>query len=111
MATLLAEGPVALLRELDPDRLETTDETKHCAVKRLASYLKSNLDGLWYRDRLQRGVPIGSGMVEGACKTVVGRRLKCTGARWTVPNADRMTALCCLHYSGHWDAYWDKQVA
>ena len=111
LTTLLAEGPLTLLHALDSDRLETTDETKQSAVEHLASYLKSNLDGLWYRDRLQRGVPIGSGMVEGACKTVVGRRLKCNSARWTVPNADRMTALCCLHYSGHWDTYWAQQVA
>ncbi len=93
LATRLAEGPLTLLHELDQDRLVTIDETKQCAVERLASYLKSNLDGLWYRDRLQRGVPIGSGRVEGACKTVVGRRLKCNRARGTVPNADRMTAL------------------
>jgi hypothetical protein len=107
----LAEGPLTLLHALDSDRLDTTDETKQSAVEHLASYLKSNLDGLGYRDRLRRGVPIGSGMVEGACKTVVGRRLKCNRARWTVANADRMTALCCLHYSGHWDAYWAQEVA
>jgi len=34
------------------------------------------VDGLWYRDRLQAGLPIGSGLIEGGCKTIVGQRLK-----------------------------------
>jgi len=66
---------------------------------------------LAYRDRLRRGLPIGSGMVEGACKTVAGRRLKCNGARWLAGNADRMTALCCLLYSGQWETYWSEKAA
>jgi len=71
--TLLASGPMALLRELDKIRTAIPDEAKQEAVESLMTYLKPNIDGLWYRDRLRRGLPIGSGMVEGACKTVVGR--------------------------------------
>ena len=47
-------------------------------------------------------------MVEGACKTVVGRRLKQTGARWRVRRLERMAALCCVLYGDQWDAYWKK---
>jgi hypothetical protein len=49
-------------------------------------------------------------MVEGACKTVVGRRLKQTGARWRVRRAERMASLCCMLYGDQWDAYWKKAV-
>ncbi len=46
-------------------------------------------------------------MVEGACKTAIGRRLKQTGARWRIKCLERMAALCCLHYEGdQFDAYW-----
>ena len=102
---------MVLLRELEQTRTETPDEAKRKALESLMAYLKPNIDGLWYRDRLRRGVPIGSGMVEGACKTVVGRRLKCNGARWQAPNADRMAARRCLLYSDHWDASWSEQAA
>ena len=54
---------------------------------------------------------IGSGMVEGSCKTVVGRRLKQTGARWRVRRVERMASLCCLAYGNQWDAYWKKATA
>jgi len=109
--TLLHSGPMVLLRELEQTRSQTPDHAKQRALANLIGYLKPNIDGLWYRDRLRRGLPIGSGMVEGACKTVVGRRLKCNGARWEASNADRMAALCCLSYSEHWDNYWAEQAA
>ena len=46
-------------------------------------------------------------MIEGACKTVVGRRLKQTGARWRVRHAERVVALCGGLYSDLWDTYWE----
>ena len=61
-----------------------------------------------YRRRLAEGRSIGSGMVEGACKTAIGRRLKQTGARWKVRRLERMAALCCLAYGDQFDAYWKK---
>jgi hypothetical protein len=55
---------------------------------------------------LAEGRSIGSGMVEGACKTAIGLRLKQTGARWRIKRLERMAALCCLGYSDLFDAYW-----
>jgi len=50
-------------------------------------------------------------MVEGSCKTVVGKRLKQTGARWRVRRVERMASLCCVAYGNQWDAYWKKATA
>ncbi len=36
----------------------------------------------------------------------IGKRMKQTGARWVVGNADAMASLCSLSYSDHWDLYW-----
>ncbi|MFH1186048.1 MAG: ISKra4 family transposase [Chloroflexota bacterium] len=108
---LLRSGPMELLRSLEQLRAVQASAGTVKAIEDLIGYLKPNIDGLWYRDRLRRGLPIGSGMVEGACKTVVGRRLKCNGARWKVENADRMASLCCLLYSDHWASFWAPQAA
>ena len=49
---------------------------------------------------------MGSGQVKGACKSMVGKRLKQTGARWRVRNLNRMLSLCALRYSDTWEDYW-----
>jgi hypothetical protein len=45
-------------------------------------------------------------MIEGACKNYIGRRLEQTGARWLVPNANRMATLAALVYADQWTDYW-----
>lgn len=69
-------------------------------------YFEGHLDHTGYAGRLADGRSIGSGMVEGACKQVVGRRLKQTGARWKVRRVERMATLCAVQASGQWDTYW-----
>lgn len=78
------------------------------ALDELTSYFAVHTERLNYCHRLYTGQSIGSGMVEGAAKNLIGRRLKQTGARWDVDNVNRMAELCCLTYSDHWDLYWDS---
>ena len=42
-----------------------------------------------------KGMMIGSGPVESACKVVVGQRLKQAGMRWTKDGADAVLAVRC----------------
>ena len=96
---LLESGAAGVI---DAMRLEASDATG------LIGYLEPHRDHTAYRQRLSEGRSIGSGMVEGACKTAIGRRLKQTGARWRIRRLERMAALCCLHYGDQFDAYWKK---
>ena len=76
------------------------------ALDDLLGYLSANRDSLWYRARLAAGKPIGSGLIEGACKNTIGARLKINNPRWRIRRAERMGTLRCLQYSDLWDAYW-----
>ena len=40
--------------------------------------------------------------VDRACKQVIGRRMKQTGARWRVRRANRMATLCCTLHGDTW---------
>lgn len=104
--TLLHGGVTALDVELAGQERGLRARKKRRAVEELRDYLGRHTEHSDYKGRLQQGQSIGSGLVEGACKTVVGKRLKQTGARWRVRHAERMVALCGLLYSDLWDEYW-----
>ena len=76
------------------------------ATGALLNYFRGHQDRLKYSLRLRRGEPIGSGMVEGAAKQMIGRRMKQTAAEWAVDNANRMALLCSLVYADSLPQYF-----
>jgi hypothetical protein len=72
----------------------------------ILNYLKGHEERLNYALRLKRGQSIGTGMVEGAAKNLIGRRLKANSARWCLENVGKMAGLCSALYSDCWDAFW-----
>ena len=97
--TLLRRGASGLLAEMDGAEWSGW-----------RGYFESHTDHTGYAGRLAGGRSIGSGMVEGACKQVIGRRLKQTGARWTVRRAERMATVCAVLASGQWELYWTSKA-
>lgn len=71
-------------------------------------YLSPHADHLHYADRLREGRSIGRGQVEGACKNLIGRRLKSNAARWRVHRVNRMVGLCSLAYRDLRGQYWES---
>lgn len=108
---LLAHDGVGLIRRLDAERDAEPDPSRRAPVDGLLGYLRENRDSMWYRDRLARGLPIGSGLIEGACKNALHARLRINSARWRIRRAERIGALRCLDYSGQWQTYWDSRAA
>ena len=76
------------------------------ALGGVLNYFCGHRDRLNYALRLRRGEPIGSGLIEGACKQLIGRRMKQTGAQWDVGNANRMALLCSLSYADAFPFYF-----
>jgi hypothetical protein len=62
---LLEHAGVKLIERLQRERQEQADPTHRSAIERLLNHLSDNRDSLWYADRLARGLPIGSGLIEG----------------------------------------------
>ena len=92
------------------DRLEQeerSDKEKE-ALRSLRGYLENNRERLCYRKRLAEGRAIGSGQIEGACKHLIGKRLKQTWAEWKEDRLDQMAILCALRYSSQWEKYWNQ---
>jgi Uncharacterised protein family (UPF0236) len=103
---LLEEGWPGISAWLHQQRTTRRKPAHRQALAHLLGYLKRHALRLDYRGRLAAGRTIGSGMVEGACKHVIGRRLKQAGARWRVRRLNRMATLCCHLQSSTWELYW-----
>jgi hypothetical protein len=76
------------------------------AYPKVANYLAGHQNRLKYAARLRRGQAIGSGMIEGTIKQMVGQRLKQTGARWRADHVGPFVELRALAEGPEWDAYW-----
>ena len=54
---------------------------------------------------------VGPGVIEAACKTVIGSRLKQSGMFWTVRGANDIIALRCCCISGIFEDYWEERAS
>jgi hypothetical protein len=61
---------------------------------------------LCYPVTRRRGLPIGSGVTEGACKSLVATRAKRSGQHWTQRGLTAALHLRSIEQSGRFDRYW-----
>jgi hypothetical protein len=87
-------------------QLENRDGVDVCA-----DYLTKYRDLTRYADALRAGLPIATGVIEGACRYIVRDRMDKTGARWSVAGAEAVLKLRALRTNGDFDAYWQHHVA
>jgi hypothetical protein len=69
-------------------------------------YFRNNQDKMDYATYRAQGLPIGSGPVEAACKTIVKQRLKRSGMRWSREGGQRILNRRVQLQSKRWDAFW-----
>lgn len=81
------------------------DERK--AVDDAVAYLERNAAHLDYGAYLRAGMPIATGVIEGACRHLVQDRLGITGACWGLDGGEAVLKLRSVWSSGDWDEYWD----
>ena len=87
-------GPSAYRRALRRMKPRSPDAAEKLRTER--GYFAANAARMRYHDFRTRGLMIGSGIAEAACKVVVAQRLKQAGMRWKRRGADHILALRCL---------------
>ena len=75
------------------------------------NYLNDNKEKMRYAEFRRQGFFVGSGVVEAACKHIIGARLKQSGMEWTVRGANSIIALRCLIHSGRFEEFWESRAA
>ena len=91
---------VASLRSIGSQKPELEDH-----LQTEANYFEGNAERMRYPLFRSRGFFVGTGVMEAACKTIIGGRLKRSGMFWTVRGANSIIALRCCRLSGKFEDY------
>lgn len=75
-------------------------------IARELGYFRKNRKRMRYAEMAEAGLPIGSGIVEAACKTLVAQRLKQSGMRWREEGGQAVLTLRSLIQSDRFDRGW-----
>jgi len=75
-------------------------------VDKCANYLLNHRPYLRYDRYLAQGLPIATGVIEGACRHLVKDRMEVTGARWSLTGAEAILSLRALRASRDFEEYW-----
>jgi hypothetical protein len=79
------------------------NQSNEKTVEKKLAYFERNTDRMRYGLFRAVGLFIGSGVMEAACKTIVGKRLKNAGMYWSKKNAKSVIALRCAICSNEFD--------
>jgi hypothetical protein len=77
------------------------------------TYFSNNIakDRMNYVLHMDEQLPIGSGVTEAACKTLVKQRLCGSGMRWKIKGAKVVLSLRALvQTTNRWQQFWDKII-
>lgn len=94
-------------------RADDLDERDKAAIEAATGYLadRTRTRIMRYADALRDGLPISTGVIEGACRYLVKDRMERTGAFWRVEGAEAVLRLRALRASGDFDEYWHFHLA
>src|SRR5215510_47291 len=87
--------------------LRRLNKQQRAPLDRCANYLLKYRQYLHYDQYLKAGLPIATGVIEGACRHLVKDRMELTGARWGLQGAEAVLRLRSLRSSKDFDQYWE----
>lgn len=100
IATVIAE-----LRSLDRKLYRQNRKSKRKLLRKEMKYFKNQRKRMDYANYQALGLPIGSGLVEAACKTLAAQRMKRSGMNWGDGKQPILT-IRSLQQSERWEAAW-----
>lgn len=83
---------------------------KREAVEKAIGYMDRNREFMRYDEYLAKGYPVGSGVVEGACRHLVKDRMELGGMHWSKPGAQAILELRAVETNGDWNKFWRFHV-
>jgi hypothetical protein len=79
-------------------------------VEDCLNYFAVRSEYMKYDEYLAAGYPIGSGVVEGACRHLVKDRMEQAGMRWRIAGAQAILSLRAIYVNDDWDAFHTDRI-
>jgi hypothetical protein len=98
-----ANSLATTLRQLAQEKGRTASQRE--TLQKVATYYENNHPYMDYVTYLQRGWPIASGVIEGACRHFVKDRMELSGMRWSIDGAENLLHLRAVAENDDWDNY------
>ncbi len=89
------------------EKIPRKSKTKEEKYQTLLTYISHNRGRMDYPKYIQKGLLIGSGAIESAHRTVLQKRMKQSGQRWSIKGLKNIMSLRVLKMSGYWDKITD----
>jgi hypothetical protein len=108
LRTLLKEadqGADQVIRSLKYQR-DRARRTRRQRLEAELTYFRNQRPHMNYAEYLRQGLPIASGVVEAACKTLVTQRMKRSGMAWAEAGGQGILTLRSLIQSNRWPSAW-----
>jgi hypothetical protein len=101
-----AELALSQMREFLSKKIKNN---KKEIIQSSITYFTNHIHQMKYYQYQLRQLPIGSGVIEAACKVIVKQRMGNSGMKWKDYGARTVLALRCFNKSdGMWEQFWNK---
>lgn len=92
---------------------EKTEDNKYTSkrletIQKTMTYFSNQAIRMNYAEQIEQALPIGSGVTEAACKSIVKQRLCQSGMKWHQKGASIILSLRTLERSNCWELFWEK---
>lgn len=102
-------GAAELLKEIKELLNKKYSEKNLEIIKSSITYFENHLHQMNYCSNIKDNLPIGSGVIEAACKKIVKQRMCNSGMKWKNKGAKSVLNLRAINNSGNnWEQIWCK---
>ena len=106
LRTVLRDDPRGAEKTIRSLRYLRDKHPRRKAIRGELNYFRRNRHRMQYAAMKQAHLPIGSGVIEAACKTLVTERLKRSGMRWRQAGGQAVLTFRAAIQSGRFEASW-----
>lgn len=113
-AVALLEGKVGRviggLRQILTKRGSRLTQFRQKALKKTIKYFDNHRGMMRYDEYLIKGYPVATGVIEGACGSLVKNRTDGSGMKWTRKGVQAILDLRAIRQNGDWEEYMTYHI-